>query len=258
MFAPLVPIVIDSIYGGKPLPKRLAHCSPDMFAAILATKTNIKALSADLVLSDLFRSYEMQLQAHLDYTSGKKTAYSPPPGGSMHEAGRAFDLDLDMIKKLTLPKFWPIAAAHGLSPIISSPNPKLSESWHFDCRGSHDLVHKYYTAKKGDNFKSAYTAMAASGIVSIGQKVDALGSDPRTGYVQSGLIRLGQNIGDLDGGIGPKSRLGLTALGIDPAASLDTMVEQIGMKLQDAFLSEYFIPGTTVDTDPTPPTHVIS
>jgi len=37
------------------------------------------------MLSDLLRSYDMQLQAHLDYTSGKKSAFSPAPGGSMHE-----------------------------------------------------------------------------------------------------------------------------------------------------------------------------
>ena len=131
MFTPLIPIDIDSIYGGKSLPKRMAFCTPDMYAAIFATKADLKATNNDLVLSDLFRSYDMQFQAHLDFTSGKKIAFSPPPGGSMHEAGRAFDLDLGKIKKLTLPNFWPLAATHGLSPIINAPNSKLSEAWHF-------------------------------------------------------------------------------------------------------------------------------
>jgi hypothetical protein len=87
MFTPLVPIKIDSIYGG-PLPQRLAKCTPDMYAAIFALKQQLQSVAADLVLSDLFRSYEMQLQAHSDFVTKKKSAYSPPPGGSMHEAGR--------------------------------------------------------------------------------------------------------------------------------------------------------------------------
>jgi hypothetical protein len=54
MFTPLVPIVIDSIYNNQgPLPKRMALCTPDMFAAIFATKADLKAVNNDLVLSDL-------------------------------------------------------------------------------------------------------------------------------------------------------------------------------------------------------------
>jgi zinc D-Ala-D-Ala carboxypeptidase len=259
MFTPLVPIVIDSIYNnGGPLPKRMAHCTPDMFAAIFATKAEVKVGGKnDVILSDLFRSYDMQFQANLDFVTGKKKAFSPPPGGSMHEAGRAFDLDLDKIKKLTLKKFWPVAKAHGLSPIINKPDTGLSEAWHFDCRGSHDLVHQYYTAKKGDNFKSAYTAMAASAIVSVGQKVDALGEDVRPAYIQSGLIRLGQSIGDLDGGIGTKTRKGLENLSIDPALSLDALVDAIGHELQEKFPEEFFVPGPVIDHGPVP-SHIVS
>jgi D-alanyl-D-alanine dipeptidase len=257
MFTPLIPITIDSIYDGKPLPKRMAHCTPDMYAAIFATKADLQAQHGDLVLSDLFRSYDMQSQAHLDYTSGKKKAFSPPPDGSMHEAGRAFDLDLDKIKKLTLSKFWSLAKAHGLSPIIDKPDTKLSEAWHFDRRGSHGLVYKYYADRRGDNFKSAYTAMAASAIVSVGQKVDALGEDVRPAYVQSALIRLGQNIGDLDGSIGPQSRTGLTNLGIDPALELDALVDAVGKALEKKFPEEFFIPGAVIDHGPVP-SHLVS
>jgi D-alanyl-D-alanine dipeptidase len=258
MFTPLLPIVIGSIYDGKPLPKRMALCTPDMYAAIFATKADLQTThNNDLVLSDLFRSYDMQLQAHLDYVTGKKTAFSPAPGGSMHEAGRAFDLDLAKIKKLTLPKFWPLAAAHGLSPIINAPNPNLDEAWHFDCRGSHALVHEYYTAKKGDNFVSAYTAMAASAIVSIGQKVDAFGDDVRPAYIQSGLIRLGKTIGDLDGQIGSKTRQGLGELGIDDTLGLDAIAGLVDRKLQEAFPTEFFVPGPVIDNGPVP-NHIIS
>jgi hypothetical protein len=200
----------------------------------------VKAAGGELILSDMYRSYDMQLQAHLDYITGKKSAFSPPPGGSMHEAGRAFDLDLSALK-MKLSDFWKIADKHGLKPIIDTPSAGANEAWHFDCRGSHDLVYKYYASGKGDNFAGPYTAMAASAIVSAGVKVDKLGSNPIPGFIQSGLIRLGQTIGDLDGRIGPKTRTALAALNIDPDASNDVVAAAIEKRLQAAFPDEYFI-----------------
>src|SRR5262245_28593032 len=138
MFAPLETIKIKSIYNGKDLPARLARCSSDMLEAVRNVQKNVEAAGGELVLSDMYRSYDMQLQAHLDYVNGKKTAYSPPPGGSMHEAGRAFDLELKALK-IKLADFWTIARRHGLSPIIDTPSAGADEAWHFDCRGSHDL-----------------------------------------------------------------------------------------------------------------------
>jgi hypothetical protein len=126
----------------------------------------------------------------------------------------------------------------------------------FRCRGSHDLVYQYYSAKNGDNFKSPYTAMAASAIVSIGQKVDALGDDVRPAYIQSGLIRLGKNIGDLDGRLGPKSRQALEQLNIDDMG-LDALADAIDRKLQEKFPTEFFVPGPVIDHGPVP-SHLIS
>ena len=239
MFAPLEEIQIKSIYGGD-LPKRMAHCTADMLNAVRLAAADVKAAGGELILSDMYRSYDMQLQAHLDFVTGKKSAFSPPPGGSMHEAGRALDLDLSKLK-MKLSDFWKIADKHGLNPIIDTPSAGANEAWHFDCRGSHDLVYKYYASGKGDNFAGPYTAMAASAIVSTGVKVDALGSNPVTGFIQSGLIRLGQMIGDLDGRIGPKTRTALTALGIDPDASNDVVAAAVEKRLQVSFPDEYFI-----------------
>lgn len=247
MFAPLMPIKIASIYDGD-LPKRMARCSADMFSALLSITRELAGSRNALVLSDLYRSYDMQLQAHLDFKTGKKKAFSPPPGGSMHEAGRAFDLDLSRIKTMGLAAFWTVAAKRGVTPIIDTPTAGKSESWHFDIRGSHDLVYRYYAAGHGDNFASPYAAMAASGIVSTGQAVDKLGKDARTGYIQSGLIRLGQVIGDLDGQIGPKSKEKLAAVGIEPSQDLNALAEQIGQKLQAAFPAEYFAQGAMPDS----------
>jgi D-alanyl-D-alanine dipeptidase len=137
---PLVAITVASIYNHGPLPSRMAQCTPDTAAAIKAVVNDLQGLGHELRLSDLFRSYDMQKQANLDFTQGRKTAFSPPPGGSMHEAGRAMDIDLASIG-VPLSKFWEIAGAHGFSPIIDSPDASRSEAWHFDCRGSHDAVY---------------------------------------------------------------------------------------------------------------------
>lgn len=244
MFAPLENVKIKSIYGGD-LPARMALCTPDMLTAMRLLSDDLKAAGGQLILSDLYRSYDMQLQAHLDYETGKKTAYSPPPGGSMHEAGRAFDLDLDALK-ISLSDFWKLAAKRNLLPIIDTPTSGQNEAWHFDCRGSHSLVYEYYAAKKGDNFKHPYTAMAASAIVSSGVKVDALGDEPTTGFIQSGLIRLGQVIGDLDGRIGPKSWAALKALNIDPNENAANIATAIDKLLQSKFPNEYFVAQTQV------------
>ena len=252
MFAPLEDIQIKSIYGSD-LPKRMAHCTPDMLSAVRLVAADLKAAGGELVLSDMYRSYDMQFQAHLDYTTGKKSAYSPPPGGSMHEAGRAFDLDLSRIK-MKLAQFWKIAAKHGLKPIIDTPSEGANEAWHFDCRGSHGRVYDYYAAGKADNFSRPYAAMAASAIASTGVKVDALGEDPVPGFIQSGLIRLGQTVGNLDGRMGPKTRAALQALNLDPDASNADTAAAIEKLLQSAFPEEYFISsGHTLALGAVPP-----
>jgi hypothetical protein len=253
MFAPLEDLQIKSIYGGD-LPKRMARCTPDMLSAVHLVAADVRAAGGELILSDMYRSYDMQFQAHLDYVTGKKSAYSPPPGGSMHEAGRAFDLDLSALK-MKLSEFWKLAAKRGLQPIIDTPSEGANEAWHFDCRGSHSRVYDYYAAGKGDNFARPYAAMAASAIVSTGIKVDVLGDDPISGFIQSGLIRLGQTIGDLDGRIGPKTRTAIQAFKVDPDASGADIAAAIEKLLQSAFPDEYFVSGVqTLALGVMPPT----
>jgi hypothetical protein len=101
---------------------------------------------------------------------------------------------------MELGEFWDLARPHGLMPIIEKPIAGVSESWHFDCRGSHQIVYDYYKESKGTNFKP-YAAMAASAILSIGVKVEKFGSNQAAAAIQSALIRLDQNIGNLDGSV---------------------------------------------------------
>lgn len=242
MSAPLNEVVIASIYKNNaghqlPLPRRMALCTPDMEAAIRAVAAELAQKGGSLLLSDLFRSYDMQLQSHLDFVNGKKTAFSPPPGGSLHEAGRALDLDLDSLG-MKLDEFWELARPHGLSPIIDKPTPGVSESWHFDCRGSHQIVYDYYKSGKGTNFSKPYAAMAASAILAAGVKVDKFGPNQAAATVQSALIRLGQTVGNIDGRLGTLTRKALEVVGVQ-FAEPETMLVALEGLLSHIFPREY-------------------
>lgn len=242
MSAPLVKIQAPSIYmAGNTrlnLPDRMARCSPDSKKAIFAIKGELVKAGGDLILSDLFRSYDMQLQSHKDYVMKKKKAFSPPPGGSMHEGGRAFDMDLGKIG-MPLKKFWEVASAHGFYPIIDKPLANMSEAWHFDRHGSHRLIYDYYKAAKGNNMKP-YAAMAASSILSIGVTVDQFGPRQKNAFIQSALIRLGQHIGNMDGDIGPRCKSALSDIGINSNAP-DAIAIAIENMLKQKFPEEYTV-----------------
>ncbi|MEK8051075.1 M15 family metallopeptidase [Ideonella sp. DXS22W] len=241
MPSPLVKPLVRSIYevaGQRILmPERMAKVTPDLKRALYGIRDELKQHDGKLELSDLFRSYDMQLQAHLDYTSGKKKAFSPPPGGSMHESGRAFDVDLSRLK-VPLAEFWQIAARWGVVPIIAEPKASISESWHFECRGSHQKVYEHYRAERGTNFKPA-TAMAISAIIGSGVPHDRFKGKQDAAYVQSALIRLGHDLGNIDGDVGPKTLKVLESLQVDPAAPA-AWVDKVDALLQQKYPEEFF------------------
>ena len=224
-----------------PLPTRMAQCTPDTYAAIFNIAKDLSKKGGRLILSDLFRSYDMQSQSHQDYIAGRKKAFSPAPGGSFHEAGRAFDLDLGAIK-ISLGDFWKVAAKYGVLPILTQPKVTQSEAWHFDCRGSHQLVYQYYADGKGTNFKP-YTAAAASGILSIGVNVDAFGLNQKQAAIQSCVIRLGKKIGNMDGQIGKNTHKALDELGVPfDLNNIDNMLIQVENLVQQKFPNEFVSP----------------
>lgn len=246
MKSPLIPIDILSIYKNKfgdqvPLPKRMAQCTTDTYWAIFHIAADLAKKGGKLILSDLFRSYDMQAQSHQDYVAGRKKAFSPPPGGSFHEAGRAFDLDLGAIK-IPLADFWVIAAKYGVFPIIPKPISGKSESWHFDRRGSHQIVYQYYVDKKGTNFPP-YKAASASAILSVGIQVDDFGSNQKQAAIQSCVIRLGKTIGNIDGQIGRKTTAALRELGIAYNANqVDQALQEVEHLVQEQFPEEFRMP----------------
>lgn len=242
MTAPLLPVNVISIYEiaghRSSLPKRMAKCAPDMKLAIFNLSKALTARGGEFVLSDLFRSYDMQFQAHLDFTSGKKKSFSPAPGGSMHEAGRAFDVDIDALK-ISLSAFWKISASFGVVPINAKPDAGASEAWHFECRGSHQLVYDYYKSGFGTNFDAPYKAMAASAISAVGIPVDKFKGKALGASIQSALIRLGKKIGNMDGDVGPKSKAALSSLKLIDLAP-DEQFASLKALLQKQFPDEYF------------------
>jgi hypothetical protein len=227
LVTPLVPVFVRSIYGNHgPLPQRMARCTPDMKAAIEGVVADIRSLGHELELSDLFRSYEMQKAANLDFVMGRKKAFSPPAGGSMHEAGRAMDINLESMG-VPLAKFWEIAKGRGFVPIIDAPDPKRSESWHFDLRGSHTRVYEYVRAGKAGSQMPPYTQMANSAISAIGVQLDTV-PDQDTAWIQASLIRLSFDPGRIDGVLGDRTKDALRNAGVDtsqPIAGLSALLE---------------------------------
>ena len=229
MLTPLVPVTLPSIYNNQPLPARMALASKD-FAIALA---DLSAKLPNLRWSDLFRSYEMQKAANADYLQGRKKAFSPPPGGSLHEAGRAMDIDLSTIG-MSMADFWAFLKPLGMVPIIAQPNSGTSEAWHFEYRGSHQLVYDYAAAGNVRADISPYKQAAASAILGIGIHVDEA-KDQTVALVQSALIRLGFDPGPIDGDPGDRTAAALQKAG----ATLDTAESVLAPMLQESFPQEY-------------------
>ena len=233
VLTPLIPISVASIYNNAALPSRMAKCTPDTARAIQGVVDDLQHLGHSLRLSDLFRSYEMQRQANLDYVEKRKTSYSPPAGGSMHEAGRAMDIDLASMG-VPLVTFWEIAKARGFLPIIDAPIAGRSESWHFDCRGSHDVVYQYVRQGKAGASIPPYTQMARSGILSIGVQLDAV-PDQGVAMLQSALIRLGLDPGRIDGVMGDRTLGAMRDAGADPDDPAGALSSKLKEKYPDEF-----------------------
>ena len=221
------------------LPARMALCAPDFRSAIADIKNEVEMRGGELLLSDLFRTHDMQHQAHLEYLKGRK-AYCSPAGSGLHEAGRSMDIDVNAIK-MSLKDFWEIAEKYGVTPIISKPSKGLSECWHFDKAGSHRIVYDYYASKKGTNMRP-YTAMAVSGILACGIEVDTnmqgdqdwLHGRNTEAFIQSALIRLGYIIGNIDGDIGVRTKYALEKEGL-----MITDPEMIAGALENSLKDRY-------------------
>jgi hypothetical protein len=200
----LVKIDVMSIYNDytAKLPSRLSWLTPDTANALYALRDQVRAKGGELYLSDAFRDEQDQAKAHYDYLTGTgklqerealvreypflasytacnggrgKLAYSPHPGFSPHEAGRAVDVDVDP-KRLGMDQtaFAELAYSLGWNNIVGGVSgmgdPKrvdVKEEWHWEFRTSvYDSIYVATLSKTGSR-KEAYRAMVSRMIKDI-------------------------------------------------------------------------------------------
>jgi hypothetical protein len=203
--------------------------TPDAVTALLDLHTAVEEAGGDLRITDAYRDADVQAAARKKYENwlgagkpprkikGKanpkfdaetmKDAYVARPGRSFHNAGRAIDIHVVMLKlgkkkDLYLDKLWPIAKGLGWRPIIKEPDEGAKESWHFDFMGEWAPVYD----------RLGYSQAALCACLDIGAfNVTVLA---REKAIQAHLHRAGYDVGDIDGIIGRRTLLGLGAAGI--------------------------------------------
>lgn len=196
------------------LPTRMAKLMPDAAASLdllernlLETFDCVGSPDDGLFLSDAYRSPEEQSKAHQDWKMGRKSAYSPPSGGSWHEVGRAIDIDVAALP-CKLGEFWTIARRYGWTPIIPNANPRTSECWHFERRGTHALV-------------PAPWRLPSAWLDVYGSHKDIPSHRKKEYIAQLALYRMGFPCGAIDGIVGPVTERAMSEAG---CADLDELL----------------------------------
>lgn len=197
----LLPVIVPSIYRNYQanLPDRMAWLTPDSAVALEALMAALKAAGGRLYLSDCFRGEMDQARARFDYLTGHgrlveratlirrypglkgydacnggkgKRAFSPEPGGSLHEAGRAIDVDMDPARLgMDQRRFAVIAHDCGWRDIVhdnfGDPNKvDVTEEWHWEYPGEFRSVYDQALFESGDRRK-AYREMTGAAIADI-------------------------------------------------------------------------------------------
>jgi len=176
------------------LPERLAYLESTAASGLLKLRKALSDIGANLYLSDAYRSRADQEKAYQDYITGKKKAFSPPPGASFHEAGRAIDISLSDLG-ISLKKFWEIAKPIGWKPVIKEPNPRLSEAWHLEFLSYWDGLMAPYNIKKKMSVLECYLENGKYPITDLELRY----------LVQSYLSLLGLYVEKIDGVFGKNS-----------------------------------------------------
>lgn len=195
----VVDVEVPGIYGqkGNPLPKRMSKLVREAAEALDKVFQDIDHEGGHLFLSDMFRSAEEQEQAHNDYLTGRKSAYSPPSCGSVHEAARAIDIDA-FDTGIGHRRVREILNKHGWVNIVETLTG--SECWHYEFRG--DKWQQYYN-------QHGYAAMARAMKGEIGNVLNLQDAVAKEGEIKSLQTTLNQLYGlnlDVDGMLGPQTR----------------------------------------------------
>lgn len=213
----------------RPLVKRLSgKMVPEAAVALKKLSDAVAASGGDFRVTDCHREVSVQIALRKRYdfwvASGKprgaafnsktmKSAFVAPPGKSNHNGGRAIDIDIGSLKfpgvpaNLQLDKLWEIATPLGWSHIIKYATEGASESWHFDYQGELEGIFD----------RLGYGQGALAGALLVGQ---AGGWQTYDRVIQALVCRAGQNIGEIDGIIGTKTRAAVETLLKAPKGSL--------------------------------------
>lgn len=129
----VVRVRVPGIYGkkGKPLPVRMAKLVRPAAQALQRVFEDVLKEGGHLYISDMFRAAVDQQKAHEDWKTGRKTAYSPPSCSSVHEAGRAIDIDA-FDTGIGHARVRAILKKHGWTNIVETLTG--AECWHYEFR----------------------------------------------------------------------------------------------------------------------------
>jgi len=196
--------------------------TPWLAEALYQLHCRVQDAGGDFRVTGAYRSYAMQAAAREKYerwvAAGNpkrsdpawnektmKAAFVAKPGSSLHNAASATDLDYmraapaAVAKDKKLDWLWEQMEGLGFTAIISEPDEKASESWHFNCYGP--------WAHVAEKYGQTHVAMCI--ILDIGE-----GDWTWKHWVQAQIHRLGADIGKVDGVWGKKTRAGASVLGV--------------------------------------------
>jgi hypothetical protein len=178
----VVHVSVPGIYPkGGPMPERLAKMVLPAAEALQRVYQDIVDAGGHLYLSDMFRDAEQQHKAHMDYLTGRKSSFSPDTCSSVHEAGRAIDIDA-FDTGIGHQKVRAILNARGWVNI--TPSLTGTECWHYEFR---EPRWEQYKAQHG------YAAMAHAMKEEIGNVLGADEAQARmddTRWLQDSLNKL--------------------------------------------------------------------
>lgn len=194
----VVAVEVPGIYGrrGDPLPKSMARLVRPAAQALARAYKDIVAEGGHLYISDMFRTAAQQQKAHEDWKTGRKTAFSPPAGGSVHEGARAIDIDA-FDTGIGHKRVREILNSHGWVNIVDTLSGP--ECWHYEFRGD-----KWEQVRQ----EKGYRAMAEGMIEAIGNKVTRPDKEEAAHirWVQESLNRLMGMRLEVDGILGERTR----------------------------------------------------
>ncbi len=179
----VVKVRVPGIYGtkGAPLPARMAKLARPAAVALRKVYDDVVAAGGHLYISDMFRSFADQQKAHEDWKTGRKSAYSPPACNSVHESGRAIDIDaFDTV--IGHKKVREILKKHGWVNIVATLTG--SECWHYEFRGA-----KFENVRGEKGYEEMARAMKVE-IGNVKKVAAAEKSKDQVKALQSGLNKI--------------------------------------------------------------------